>query len=528
MRTSTTRRPVGLALALAAALLAGCGETRHPVLPAAFEPVAFDAKAPDAWLVDGDSKYACYERELQGGCAVLPPMNDRDYAMLAGNQVMLQAALGQVDAEARAALDAQAVMTGQVKGEEGKALAAALADESAKVFKGECYEIAMLNCCVGMAQLRLGDPETAAIGFRRALESDKMSEEDARDDFNLAYWGLAMAGIDSDPDGAALGLRRCGYKDVQTVARENLVVLISLGRAPSKRLTGIYGEYDVIEMTPYEPRSAEVFVDGKSLGRSHKLIDLYEQSRGVPRTGKDVGQGTKAVGKLVLASFAGVMLGDGGQKLVESGWNVNADTRTCYMLPNEVHVAGGQVAPGRHTVRVKFYDLAGAELPRYEQVWHYVPVGDKGRQYLAVRAEFDRCNIQGPIAFTRVNKVKTDKKAGKTLVRFRAANIPNLKVGDEVEVCHFTRQTECRTDVEYHWRYAPMMYDAKGNPLGYPGNTLRMQDYQIGLVGRAQVISIEKDAATAEITSLTTEYKPGSKGFDMVTRVQRRGRLLCQ
>ncbi len=517
---------VGLILLAATALLIGCAQPKVPALPPAFPPVAFDAGCPDAYLVTNGSKYAQYDAEIKAKMMALPRMDNRDYAMLAGNQAMLEEALGNVQACCKDAMNSQAVMNGTVVGEEGKAVAAALANESAKVFKGECYENAMLNCWVGLACLRGGDNETAAVAFRRALEADKMSKEGCRDDFNLAYWGLGMASLESDTSSAAVAFRHCGINDVKAVSGQNLVVLISLGRAPSKRLTGLYGEYDVIEPVSYEPRCAEVFVDGKSFGRSVKLIDLYEQSKGVPRSAKDVAQGGKAVGKLVLASFVGAMAGSNGQKLVESAWNVNADTRTCYMLPNEVHVVSAQVSPGLHTLRVKFYDAAGKELPRYEQVWYYVPVGEKGRQYVSIRGEFDRCNVQGPIAFTRVNKVGSDKKAAKITVRFDAGNMPGVKVGDEVKVCHFVKQTENRADVEYGWRYAPMNYDAKGQPVGYPDNRWRMQDFEIGLVGLAKVVGIEKGMATAQVTSLTTEYQP--QVDDMITRVQMRGRLICQ
>jgi hypothetical protein len=514
-------------LVLVAGSVAGCGAQKVPALPPAFPAAAFDANSPEAWRVAENSKYATYEQELGRYCAGrLPTMDNRDFAMLAGNRAALEEARGDVPACSKAAMDAQAVMNGTVAGEEGKAVAAALANEAAKVFKGECYENAMLNCYVGLANLRLGDTETAGIAFRRALEADKMSKEDCRGHFNLAWWGLAMATIDTERDSAGLALRHCGYKDVQTVAQENLVVLVSLGREPWKSLTGPYGSIDVIMPSEYEPKAVEVFVDGKSLGRGQKLIDLYEQSKGVPRSAKDVGQGAKGVGKLVTAAVVGGFLGSNGQRLVENTWNVCADTRTCYMMPNEVQVCGGHVAPGLHTVQVKFYDAAGQPLPRYEQVWYYVPVGEKGRQYVSVRSEFDRCNVQGPLAFTRVNRVKTDRKAAKTTVRFTAANIPHLAVGDEVKVCHFARQTENRTDVEYGWRYAPMVYDPKGQPMGYPGVVWRMQDFDIGLVGLAKVVSIEKGMAAAEVTSLTTEYVPQED--DMVTRVQLRGRVLCQ
>jgi len=487
--------------------------------------------------VDPTSKYATYEQELEGYLNKLPGMDHKDYAMLAANRAMILDALGRTEQAAQAAFEAQAIMTGEVRGEHRKTAAAVASDESLKVFKGESYEIAMLNCFLGICYLKLGDNETAAIGFRRALEADKMSKEGYRDDFRLAYWGLGMTAIDSDYDTACQMLDRCGYKSADQVAGENMVFLIYLGRAPYKRLIGVYGEHDVICRSQYEPVSAEVFVDGVSLGKSFELIDLYNQSRGVPRTEKDTGQGAKGAGKFILAAAAGVILGGSAQDLVEAAWVVKADTRTCYMLPNEVHVVSGTIRPGPHTVKVKFHNAFGGELKRYEQVWHNVQAPDEGRRYVTIRSECDRCNVQGPIAFTRVNKVEikavpAEQSAGQqgtarqrelVNIAFRATNLPELKVGDSVKVCHFYTRTQFRTDTSYHWRYQPMAYNNKGQPIGYPNNKLRMQDYDVGLVGTAKVTRIDGETATAEMISLTTDYKPNID--DMVTKASRVGRL---
>ena len=508
---------------------AGCKPPKAPNdLPRAFRPVVFDPTSPNAYFVDPKSKYIRYQATLAKHHKQLPGQDHRDYAMLAANRAMICDAAGNTKRAGQAALDAQAIMAGIVKGEEGKATAAAIADESAKVFKGESYESAMLNCFVGLCNLQMGDYETAAIGFRRALDDDKMSKEDQRDDFHLAYWGLGMADLDRDAESARMALKRSGYKSQEIVSKENVVFVVSMGRAPSKQLTGLYGEYDTFAMANYEPRSVEVFVDDVSLGKGHKLIDLYRQSQGVPRTGKDVGQGAKAVGKFALAAVVGAFLGSSGQDLVEAAWSVKADTRTCYMLPNEVHAISGRVSPGLHTVRVKFYNAVGAELRRYEQMWHHVPAPKQGRNFIAIRSEFDRCNVQGPIAFTKIKKVKTktiseEKGETVTTIRFRAANLPSLKIGDKVRVCHFYRQTENRWDMTYHWRYAPMAYNNKGEPIGHPGAQWQMQDYDIGIVGEAEVVEIKKGQALATVISLTTGYLPNVD--DLVTKAKPKGRL---
>ncbi|NQU75653.1 MAG: hypothetical protein HQ546_04960, partial [Planctomycetes bacterium] len=376
----------------------------------------------------------------------------------------------------------------------------------------------------GLYSLQLGDAETAAIAFRRGLEADKMSKEACRDDFTLAYWGLGMAVLETDPDGARVAFERCGLgKTPETVSQENVVFVVSLGRAPWKELWGLYGEQDRFAPSAYEPRSVEILVDGESVGKGLKVIDLFQQSQGVPRSGKDVGQAGKAVGKLLVAALAGAVGGSNAQNLVESAWSVKADTRTCYMLPNEVHVLSTRIAPGRHTVQAKFFNAAGAELPRYGQAWHYVAIPQKGRNYVMLRSEFDRCNVQGPIAFTRVNKVRTNKKSGVTTIRFRASNLPGASVGQTVRVCHFYRLTENRWDMAYHWRYQPLIYNGKGQPMGYPGVRLRMQDYEVGLVGLGEITEIKGEQAIAKLTSLTTGYVP--KADDMVTAAKPQGRL---
>ncbi len=515
-------------------VIGGCQPTHPENLPRLFVP-ASNCDPSSTQMIDPNSKYATYRQELSGYMEEMPTMDHKDYAMIAANRAMIHDALGQVGPACQNVLDAQAIMTGEVKGEKSKAAAASVGDEASKTFKGECYEISMINALVGMYNLKMGDSETAAIGFRRALEADKMSKEECRDDFNLAYWGLAMAEIDSDPDTARQMLKRCGYKSADIVAGENLIFMIYLGRAPWKQLVGLYGEHDVIRPSDYEPKSAEIFIDGVSVGKSFKLIDLHEQSGGVPRSGKDAGQAAKAVGKFALAVTASVFLGDLGQDIVESAWAINSDSRTCFMLPNEVHVISTTVPPGPSTVRVKFYDGDGGELKRYEQVWRGVRAPRNGRRFLTLRSEFDRCNVQGPVAFTRVSKVKTitkktpavegqpAKTTDLTTINFRSVNLPNVKVGDTIKVCHFYSLTQNRMDTNYHWRYQPLAYNTKGEPVGHPGNKLRLQDYDVGLVGLATVTSVEGETASAEMTSLTTEYKP--RPDDMVTATKRVGRV---
>ena len=209
------------------------------------------------------------------------------------------------------------------------------------------------------------------------------------------------------------------------------------------------------------------------------------------------------------------------------------------MVPNELHVISAKLPAGAHTVRVKFYGAGWQELPRYEQIWPNVTIGGDGRQFIGLREEFDRCNVQGPLAFTRINKVvvrkvkPASKAAGDqepkaapaeiVTIGFRTANLPGVQVGDTIRACVFYNRTEHRTDTNYHWRYEPMKYNTKGKPLGYPNNRLRLEDYDIGVIGLARVTKIEGDKGTAEIVSLNSPYKP--RVDDMVTATKLHGRL---
>ena len=50
-----------------------------------------------------------------------------------------------------------------------------------------------------------------------------------------------------------------------------------------------------------------------------------------------------------------------------------------------------------------------------------------------------------------------------------------------------------------------------------------MQDYDIGVVGKAKIIEINNETAIAEVVSLTTDFKPQVDG--MVTATKQIGRL---
>lgn len=519
-----------LLFSVAAALVfmaCGCSLPPAPMnMPRLF--VDDGAQYVDARYSQG-SKYGFYESEIGQYRGQLPRMDDRDYSMLAANQAMLAMVMGDMEAANQHAMDAQFIMRGKVKGEEGKAAAATLGDEAAKVYKGESYEIGMLNAFIGICQLQLGDEETAAIGFRRALEADKMSKEEFRDDFDLAYWGLGMCFLDSDPSAATQAFAKIGYRPADAVRDDNVVFVLMLGRAPRRELRGLYGSQDRLVLSPYEPRSAKVFVDGVSVGEAVKVLDLYEQSQGVPKTSKDTGQGVKAGTKWMISWLPF------GSDLVKL-WSVKADSRSCYMLPNEVHVLSASVAPGEHMVNVKFYNAQGRELRRYEQVWHWIPVPPKGkgRRFITIRSEFDRCNVQPPVPFTRISQVSVKRvpaaggeSAGETVekteVTFQASNLPGIKVGQTVTLCHFFSQTENRNDLNYDWRYRPMVYDNNGDPKGYPDMDFRIADYDVGIIGTAKITKIQGDRAWAEVQSLTTEYSP--RVDDMVTAVRKVGRI---
>jgi tetratricopeptide (TPR) repeat protein len=281
---------------------------------------------------------------------------------------------------------------------------------SIRVFKGEPYERAVAYTYLGFMFYRRGDFENARSAFNLALLADRGSKgdnEDYRDDFALAYYLIGKTYLKlGEADTAAIAFGKVKkympdnpFADPARLKDTNFTLLVELGCGPKKRPDRVVGSVDVIEPCVYPERSAEVFLDGQSLGKAAKLVDVNYQGTTSGSSSRDTAQAVKGAAVAVLKQipFVGIIGG-----LVEMAGVNKADLRHWRHMPGEVHVLEAKVADGLHTVQIKFFDGEGKELERFQQVHHFVRVGDpvspevKTEPIFIVRSGLDRHNLVRP------------------------------------------------------------------------------------------------------------------------------------
>ncbi len=279
-----------------------------------------------------------------------------------------------------------------------------------RVFKGEPYERAVAYSYLGFMFYRRGDFENARSAFNLALLADRGSKgdnENYRDDFTLAYYLIGKTYLklgEADNAGIAFGkvkkyMPDNAFADAEKLKDTNFTLLVELGCGPRKRPDRVVGSVDVIEPCVYPERSAEVFLDGQSLGKAAKLVDVNYQGTTSGSSSRDTAQAAKGVAVAVLKQIPYLsILGS----IAEMGGINKADLRHWRHMPGEVHVLEAKVADGLHTVQIKFFDQEGKELERFQQVHHFVRVGDpvspevKTEPIYIVRSGLDRHNLVRP------------------------------------------------------------------------------------------------------------------------------------
>lgn len=163
------------------------------------------------------------------------------------------------------------------------------------------------------------------------------------------------------------------FLDVGFQEQVNLILVVELGVGPVKYLTGSSGAIDEYKRSASIERSVDVYIDGYRRGPAFGLVDMYHQAitRGVKtRRGRQV---TKAVAKEVLTRMPLV----GG---LFGYWNIGADSRFWPSLPDQVAVYAAKVEPGFHDISLRFYDINGAYLPRFDINRHYIHVPETGER----------------------------------------------------------------------------------------------------------------------------------------------------
>lgn len=279
----------------------------------------------------------------------------------------------------------------------GEVAGAVIGSESSKTWKGDPHEQAMNSLYRGLLYWMRGEPDNARAAFRRGILADAESDEgEAQVDFALLFWLAGRASLEMGVRGDAEGLFEearqarkfavahgaAGHPTAKLLddpSRGNLIVITESGLGPEKVAAGLHGSLAQIRPRGSTITGSEVFVDGKSVGRTTLLADLdYQASTRGGRVMEGIREG-KAVFK-EATGIAGVVLLDsainggddargkaivGGALLLASILTASrADTRHWATLPKHVHVLAAEVPPGRHEVRIEFLGPSGVPAPR--------------------------------------------------------------------------------------------------------------------------------------------------------------------
>jgi tetratricopeptide (TPR) repeat protein len=428
---------------------------------------------------------------------------DNNFILPLLNRSILNYSVGNQERAFKYLLNAKGVM--ESMNQKGFSLGA----ERSKIFKGESYEQAMACIYMGFLSYYRKDYQNARALFSQAIELDReiipdperleklaksyasgnkgSSQSDLVDKYHaygndnrLAYYMLARTYRKlEDAQNTRISLANTGnwtevpdflkniscgkpylthvnsydtrppaqnpFTEPEAFEQANVIILVQMGTAPEKRLGGFDGNKDMLTVPTYQPRKAEVYVDGQYLTDAYPMLNLMHQAACLSRSGKDTSQSGKAVGKFAVSLLAAVISDDLGRK-VQNSWSVAADTRRWGTLPNEIHLVSAKLPEGLHTISVVFYDQAGHRLKHFEQIHHFVPAHENQETFLMVRALYDKFNTLAPFYASKVTKF--DPK--KSLMTFNPNDIGGVKVGQELEIitASYGDETENRAFME--------------------------------------------------------------------------------
>ena len=287
--------------------------------------------------------------------------------------------------------------------ERGQA-AMALAQDM-RVYKGEPYERAVAYVYMGIIYYRRGDFQNARSAFHLALLADASSKDDNpefREDFGLAHYLIGKTYLKlGEADNAGISFDKVKKympsNEFADIAKQktNVTFIVELGCGPGKIPDPVVGSVDTIWQCPYPERAAEVFLDGTSIGRAGKLVDINHQAKTSGSSTRDTVQAVKGAAVAVLKQlpFIGVL----GSVAEMAGVN-RADLRYWRLMPGEGHVLEATIPEGLHTLQIKFYDAQNKELERYQQTHHLFRVAKPGEDGMnaenlfVIRSGMDRHN----------------------------------------------------------------------------------------------------------------------------------------
>ncbi len=230
--------------------------------------------------------------------------------------------------------------------------------------------------------------EAAGARLAEARESGELDEDDAEVLAESIHAVSTMAARLLRGAGVPKG----GAEDLEALhpagGSGNIFVVTGIGSGPYKYNTGAYGRLVAFGRRPYSQRYARVFVNGRQVGRTVTIEDIYYQAvnRG-PRAMDSILAG-KAVlkGGLEVAAaiaFESALADDDRERLEDEedsdGFLDNmftgmmlalmaalvrpeADVRSWETLPDRIQALTAEVEPGEHDIEVAFYNAAGLRV----------------------------------------------------------------------------------------------------------------------------------------------------------------------
>jgi len=318
---------------------------------------------------------------------------------------------------ARRALETAAeVMRGYGGSTEG--IISLIANESAKMFKGDPFERAMANFYDGLIYYRWGDYGNARAAFHQALMADASSAEDHREDFAVAQFMIGKCYQKlGEPDNARISFEKARkaypdnpYFSGKALRDHNVLIILQLGKAPKKIAAGPAGSLDDRVRGNYRETRAKVYANRKLLGASSCAVDLLHQAKTSGRTAKDTIQAAKGVAKTGLFAAAAATQDDtsAGLLLAALLMPAQADLRQWDLLPGEIHVVSAKLPPGSYTFKVEFF-ADGKRMNDFRQVWHYVPVEEDRDTLLVFRSGRNKANGHMPPRQNPVFRAENDE-----------------------------------------------------------------------------------------------------------------------
>lgn len=324
------------------------------------------------------------------------PAEHKDYALTELQRGLLFFDLGDfLDADRRFA-NACEVMD-RIAGDQQRETTAILWSEESKTYKGEPHERATAYVYRGLCRYKLKDYAGALAAFRHSLActaETRTKDQKTLENFAIGHVLAALCYLqlgERENAQAALNVARQynadhPFLDAQSLGR-SFVAVIAVGQGPYLRPSRLDSSIKQVDCPACAEARIDVLIDGVSIGEAAETTDLFEQAKSQGWGEMDSVRLTKAVAKRAISYVPYVGM---ASYLIQA----QADLRCWAGLPRKYYVVAADVAPGLHSVTLRFLSDKGDVLPRYEQVWFDVPVAE-GSNLLCFRSVPDAQNCYG-------------------------------------------------------------------------------------------------------------------------------------